>query len=170
MRWTCFWQGRKDSPDLRVGAVARSDSPPDCHSTRALRALAFQAEQKNKSIANAMDLFLAGAQGLEPWTCSFGDCRSTNWTTPLCTSSIITHYFGKCKCFFNFYELLFYSGTHYPYLCPEKTKSPSEHDGHICYQFIPLSSLVKRLFLCAAAFLWMIPWPTAWSTFFTASL
>jgi hypothetical protein len=33
-----------------------------------------------------------------------------------------------------------------------------------------LSSLVKRLFLCAAAFLWMIPWPTAWSTFFTASL
>ena len=21
---------------------------------------------------------LAGAQGLEPWTCSFGDCRSTN--------------------------------------------------------------------------------------------
>ena len=27
--------------------------------------------------------FLAGAQGLEPWTPSFGDWCSTDWTTPL---------------------------------------------------------------------------------------
>ena len=30
-----------------------------------------------------MAFFLAGAQGLEPWTNGFGDRDSTNWTTPL---------------------------------------------------------------------------------------
>ena len=43
-----------------------------------LRVLSLFAQTKNKSTANAMDLFLAGAKGLEPLTCGFGDRRSTN--------------------------------------------------------------------------------------------
>ena len=61
-----------------VGAVARGNRPPDAFLTRALRVPAFLSQTKNKTAANATVLFLAGAQGLEPWTCSFGDCRSTN--------------------------------------------------------------------------------------------
>ena len=40
--------------------------------------LLFQQKQKTIGMANAIPIVLAGAQGLEPWTCSFGDCRSTN--------------------------------------------------------------------------------------------
>ena len=41
-------------------------------------------EWKSKKSAHLrVRIFLAGAQRLELWTCSFGDCRSTNWTTPL---------------------------------------------------------------------------------------
>ena len=32
---------------------------------------------------NGVGLFLAGAQGLEPWAYGFGDRRSTNWAIPL---------------------------------------------------------------------------------------
>ena len=38
-----------------------------------------QADLAEKSrLLSQSAFFLAGAQGLEPWTCSFGDCRSTN--------------------------------------------------------------------------------------------
>ena len=57
-----------------VGAVARSDSPPDCHSTRALQVLAKNAQTstKNNGEETSSPLFLAGALGLEPRTNGFG--------------------------------------------------------------------------------------------------
>ena len=39
--------------------------------------------KRKTAIANAIAVFLAGAQGLEPWAYGFGDRRSTNWAIPL---------------------------------------------------------------------------------------
>ena len=60
--------------------------PPACFlpAQRASRPFKSLGLQSRKSpTPNGVGLFLAGAQGLEPWAYGFGDRRSTNWAIPL---------------------------------------------------------------------------------------
>ena len=92
---TAFWhrkdgEGHKDLVPILLGedrkelppsGQAASNMPP-AYCIYIFKSLAPPNARKRPT-PFGVGLFLAGAQGLEPWAYGFGDRRSTNWAIPL---------------------------------------------------------------------------------------